>query len=79
MGGLYSGIAVFSSSIQERHEMKDSYTDAELEESYRQMAQDKERKAEALGWAEATIGDVSDYDDDDADEAMKKGRAWKPL
>ncbi len=45
--------------------MKDSYTDAELEESYRQMAQDKEREAEALEWAEATIGDVSDYDDEE--------------
>lgn len=32
----------------------------ELEAAYRQMAQDEEREAEALEWAEATIGDVSD-------------------
>lgn len=32
----------------------------ELEASYRQMAQDEAREAEALEWAEATIGDVSD-------------------
>lgn len=32
----------------------------ELEAAYRQMAQDEEREAEALEWAEATIGDISD-------------------
>ncbi|MEA3335911.1 MAG: addiction module antitoxin [Chloroflexota bacterium] len=32
----------------------------ELEAAYRQMAQDEEREAEALEWAEATVGDVSD-------------------
>jgi predicted CopG family antitoxin len=32
----------------------------ELEAGYRQMAQDEEHEAEALEWAEATIGDVSD-------------------
>jgi len=32
----------------------------ELETAYQQMAQDEEREAEALAWAEATIGDVSD-------------------
>ena len=32
----------------------------ELEAAYRQMAQDRQREAEALEWAEATIGDVSD-------------------
>ncbi len=31
-----------------------------LEAAYQQMAQDEEREAEALEWAEATIGDVSD-------------------
>ncbi len=31
-----------------------------LEAAYKQMAQDEEREAEALEWAEATIGDVSD-------------------
>jgi predicted CopG family antitoxin len=32
----------------------------ELEAAYKQMAQDEEREAEALEWAEATLGDVSD-------------------
>ena len=31
-----------------------------LELGYQQMAQDEEREAEALEWAEATIGDVAD-------------------
>ena len=31
-----------------------------LELGYQQMAQDEEREAEALAWAEATIGDVAD-------------------
>ena len=30
-----------------------------LEAAYREMAQDEEREAEALEWAEATIGDVA--------------------
>lgn len=34
--------------------------DADLDEAYRQMALDEAREAEALEWAEATIGDVSD-------------------
>ena len=34
--------------------------DQELEAAYEQMAQDEAREAEALEWAEATIGDVSD-------------------
>jgi len=33
---------------------------ADLDEAYRQMALDEEREIEALEWAEATIGDVSD-------------------
>jgi hypothetical protein len=32
----------------------------DLEAAYEQMARDAEREAEALEWAEATIGDVSD-------------------
>ena len=32
----------------------------ELEAGYQQMAQDEEREAEALEWAEATVGDVAD-------------------
>jgi predicted CopG family antitoxin len=35
-------------------------TNQELDAAYRQMAQDEAREAEALEWAEATIGDVSD-------------------
>lgn len=31
-----------------------------LEAAYREMAQDEAREAEALEWAEATVGDVSD-------------------
>jgi len=32
----------------------------ELEAAYRQMAQEEAREAEALEWAEATVGDVAD-------------------
>lgn len=32
----------------------------DLEAAYRQMAQDEACEAEALEWAEATLGDVSD-------------------
>ena len=32
----------------------------ELESAYRQMAQDEDREAQALDWAEATLEDVSD-------------------
>ena len=31
----------------------------DLEAAYRQMAEDEEREMEALEWAEATVGDVS--------------------
>jgi len=31
-----------------------------LEAAYRRMAQDKDREAQALQWAEATVGDVAD-------------------
>ncbi|MDY6954953.1 MAG: addiction module antitoxin [Thermodesulfobacteriota bacterium] len=34
--------------------------DEEFELAYEQMAQDEERENEALEWAEATCGDVSD-------------------
>ena len=33
--------------------------DPDLDADYRAMAQDEEREAEALEWAEATIGDVA--------------------
>ena len=32
----------------------------DLEDAYREMAQEEEREAEAFEWAEATLGDVSD-------------------
>jgi hypothetical protein len=32
----------------------------DLTAAYRQMAQEEEREAEALEWAEATVGDVGD-------------------
>ena len=32
----------------------------DLEKAYKEMAQDEKREAEALEWAEATIGDISD-------------------
>ena len=32
----------------------------ELEPAYKRMAQDEEREAEALEWAEATVGEVSE-------------------
>jgi hypothetical protein len=32
----------------------------DLEVAYRQMAQEEAREAEALDWAEATVGDVAD-------------------
>ncbi len=32
----------------------------DLEAAYREMAQDETREAEAVEWAEATIGDVCD-------------------
>ncbi|MBK8902636.1 MAG: addiction module antitoxin [Anaerolineaceae bacterium] len=32
----------------------------ELEAAYEQMAQDESREADALEWAEATLGDLSD-------------------
>jgi hypothetical protein len=32
----------------------------DLEAAYAQMAEDEEREAEALAWAEGTVGDVTD-------------------
>jgi predicted CopG family antitoxin len=33
---------------------------AELDDAYKQMAADEAREAEALAWAEGTLGDVAD-------------------
>lgn len=35
-------------------------TNRDLEAAYAEMAEDEEREAEALEWAEVTIGDVAD-------------------
>ena len=35
-------------------------SDPALEDGYQAMANDEDREAEALEWAEATIGDVAD-------------------
>ena len=35
-------------------------TNLDLAAAYRQMAEDEQREAEALEWAEATVGDVGD-------------------
>jgi putative NADPH-quinone reductase len=48
-------ISSFIESLLRPHVLKH-----ELEAGYQQMAQDEAREAEALEWAEATIGDVSD-------------------
>lgn len=48
-------ISAFIESLLRPHVLKH-----ELEAAYQQMAQDEAREAEALEWAEATIGDVSD-------------------
>jgi len=37
----------------------------ELDAAYAEMARDEEREAQALGWAEATIGDVGQLDSDE--------------
>ena len=39
---------------------KDQNTSENLDSAYREMAQDEEREAEALEWAEAMIGDVGE-------------------
>jgi hypothetical protein len=38
-------------------------TREELESAYQQMAADAAHEAEALEWAEATVGDVADESD----------------
>lgn len=40
--------------------LKSHVLEMDLDEGYRQMAQDEKREQEALEWAEATIADVSD-------------------
>ena len=40
--------------------MRPHVIDEELEMAYAQMAKDEQRESEALEWAEAVIGDISD-------------------
>ena len=58
--GLHSvvgrrNISQFINSLVRPHVLK-----PDLEAAYRSMAADESREAEALEWAEATIGDVQD-------------------
>ena len=58
--GLYNvvgrrNISQFINSLVRPHVIK-----ADLEAAYRDMAADEAREAEALEWAEVTIGDVKD-------------------
>ena len=58
--GLYNvvgrrNISQFINSLVRPHVIK-----PDLEAAYRDMAADEAREAEALEWAEATIGDVKD-------------------
>ena len=58
--GLYNvvgqrNISQFINSLVRPHVLK-----PDLEAAYRDMAADEAREAEALEWAEATIGDVKD-------------------
>jgi hypothetical protein len=58
--GLYrvvgaGNISQFIESLVRPH-----VTDEDLDAAYAEMAQDEEREAEALEWAEALIGDVRD-------------------
>ena len=58
--GLHSvigrrNISQFINSLVRPHVVK-----RDLEAAYQQMAQEEKREAEALEWAEATLGDVSD-------------------
>lgn len=40
--------------------MEPKPVEKDLEDSYREMAEDEVREADALAWAEATVGDVAD-------------------
>ncbi len=58
--GLYNvigrrNISQFINSLVRPHVLK-----SDLEAAYSRMAADESREAEALEWAEATIGDVTD-------------------
>ncbi len=50
---------------------KQEKIDENLDAAYREMAQDEEREAEALEWAEATIGDVGELADNSDGESAE--------
>jgi len=52
--------------------MEDDARDTDLHLTYREMAQDADREAEALEWAEATCLDVADEDDQVAGSGMAR-------
>jgi predicted CopG family antitoxin len=58
--GLYEtvGPRKISHFIQEL--VRPYVVQSDLDAAYMEMAQDEEREAEAMEWAEATIGDVAD-------------------
>lgn len=64
--GLYATagrghISRFIESVVRPHILKQDYVlGQDLEEGYRRLAADEAQEAEALEWAEATIGDVRD-------------------
>jgi len=53
-------ISQFIEDMLRPHVLDQALTEAELEESYRAMAADEAREAEAQEWCNALIGDVPD-------------------
>lgn len=49
----------------------------DLEAAYRRMAREEARETEALEWAEATIGDVSDETSSSLERRVKCGDLWQ--
>jgi predicted CopG family antitoxin len=58
--GLYATIGPRHISRFIEELVRPHVIDRDLVAAYRQMAEDEAREAEALEWAEATIGDVGD-------------------
>ena len=61
--GLYATagrghISRFIESVVRPHVLQRNHLGQDLEEGYRRLAADEAQEAEALEWAEATIGDV---------------------
>lgn len=58
--GLYATVGPRQISRFIEDLVRPHVTQHDLAEAYRQMAEDEAREAEALEWAEATMGDVGD-------------------